>query len=64
MCVCVCVCVNMHTYIYIYIYIWKKLATVVEGDPKTLFNSNYIGVYGSALLLSLDYSALPLIYTL
>ena len=41
----------------------KKLATVVEGDPKAPFPIASISVEG-ALLLSLDYSSLPLIRAL
>ena len=42
-----------------------KLATVVEGGPEGLrFNSYYTEVLGRALLLSLDWSTLPLIRTL
>ena len=49
----------LYIYIYIYIYISKvKLATEIEGDQKAPFYCK-----GSALLLSLDCSTLPLICT-
>ena len=42
-----------------------KLAVIVEGDPKTPSSRNfYTKVLGRALLLSRDYSTLPLIHVL
>ena len=51
---------------FIFQYIHKvKLATIVEGDPKAPFSiAYYTKVLGRALLLSLDFSTLPLIRTL
>ena len=40
------------------------LRQLIEEKEDNEFNSNYIKVSGRALLLSLDFSTLPLIHTL
>ena len=46
-------------------YSFLKLATLVEGDQKTPFSiATTLRCRGGALLLSMDYSTLPLIRTL
>ena len=38
LCIYIYMYIDVYIYMYIYIYIYKKLATIVEGNPKAPFS--------------------------